>query len=96
MSKENFKSWVRTVTGLVTDDGTAHVFDHRAEKVYEELRTMCESEKWIPTGVTQSFSTQTNGTDILCVMVITAQLVSQEYAETQQRSEMIKQNGFRR
>lgn len=96
MSKENFKTWTRTITGPITEDGTAFEFDARVNQAYDELRNTCDSMGWVPANVTQSFSTQTNGTDVLCVMVVSAQLVSREYAESQQRAMMIQQNGFRR
>ena len=96
MAQENFRTWTRTVTGLVAEDGTAYEFDGRVNEAFEHLRNECEVGKWIPTGVNNNFSTQTNGTDVICVMVITAQLVSQAYAESQQRAQMIQQNGFRR
>lgn len=83
--RENFETWVRTVTGPI-EVGEARVFDERISNCYEDLRAHCENGKWIPNAVTQSFSTLIHSPgNYMCVMVITAQLVSQEYIESQRR-----------
>lgn len=96
--KKHFFTWVKTVSGGVAEDGKANEFDRGIEKGFEELRDFCETGKWVPTSVSQGFTSATNGSEVLCVCTITAQLVTQEYMDSQQQRAVLlqQQNGFRR
>jgi len=96
---DNFSTWVKTTAGCISEQGLAVDFDAAVEMVYELLRQYCEEEQWVPTNVTQCFSTASHGTDVLCVMTITAQLVKQEFLARQQFQQNLNPhtpNGLRR